>query len=127
MVTSAVVSGRRNARCPNAVMKALPLPAVSVGAFAGTRRASAVASPVTLSASFSEASNSWERSCSVTYKSSAMSSKPISASPETLLSMSEISVSFRRSRTAFDHCGRLSRAIRDVATITAAGGEVGIA
>ena len=58
VVTSASVSGRRNARCPNAVMKALPLPAVSVGAFAGTRRASAVASPVTLSASFSEASNS---------------------------------------------------------------------
>ena len=56
MVTSASVSGRRNARCPNDVMNALALPAASVGAFAGTRRASAVASPVTLSASFSAAS-----------------------------------------------------------------------
>ena len=90
-------------------------------------RPSAVASPVTLSASVSDASNSCERSCSVTYRASASSSNPISASPVTLLSMSEISVNFRRSRTEFDHCWRLSRAMRGVATSADAGGDAGIA
>ena len=41
--------------------------------------------------------------------------------------MSEMSVSLSRSRTAFDHCCRLSRATRGVATSTAAGGDDGIA
>src|SRR3954454_24446599 len=41
--------------------------------------------------------------------------------------MSEMSVSFNRSRTVFDHWGRLSRASRGVATRVEAGGEDGMA
>ena len=128
MVTSASVSGRRNARCPNEVMNAFACRPRRSGAFAGTRRAERgrVAGHLVgqLLRGVEELRAQLlgdEQGVGFVVEADA------ARRPMTPLSMSEMSVSLSRSRTAFDHCCRLSRATRGVATSTAAGGEDGIA